>query len=330
MSDNESTPVATPAVAQSETPDLSTDNSIDGLLGEFGDLFGGAETAAVAAPTEAAPAPVAPVTPAAEATPEATEATPEQLSPFLAAASKRERETRAELEQATSGTEAAVAEARKELLAELVGNPQAFIAKHGIENAGDLALGFYVAELGEDAPPELRAQVGMSDLEQFKRATAKQFEEMRISSERQVIEARNKAVITQYEGFISDIPTSLPYLASEASEDATEVLSTMAQVADHIYQSKGQYPSATEVASLEVASLIERTLEATAARYQAVNRPQPTLPAAVPAALKTVPVKEKPITTLSTEHSGASASAATCGEDECFDDALDYLSTMFP
>jgi hypothetical protein len=313
----ENTPQAVPA---EEVP--SSDAAFDTLLTEFSGVFGD-EAKPPAPQAEEIKAEEAP----AEVQPEVVEPPPveekeAQLSPLLAERARREKEARAELEQVRSSQEQAMAEFKKEFVAKMISNPQAFIQEHPElqEVVGDLALHFYAADLGEDAPDDLKKQVGMSDFERYQRSVEKRFEDL----ERQAIQreqvARDKATLDQYSGFLSEVPAELPYLAAEASHDAEEVLSTMAQVADHIYAQKGQYPSATEVASM-----IERELSATAARYAAIGKPTPNVKTPQTDQVE----KPQPIKTLSTDHSGSSAKPSPVGEDELFEDALSYFEEMF-
>tara|TARA_R110002020_G_scaffold207256_3_gene412672 strand:+ start:12137 stop:13054 length:918 start_codon:yes stop_codon:yes gene_type:complete len=262
----------------------------------------------------------------AQAEPEvevAPEATPDEqkelLSPLLAEKSRREREARAEIDALKGSQEQAVADARADLVKELISDPQGFIAKHDIENAGDLAMHFYAADLGDDAPDDLKAQIGMSDLERYKQDQAKQFEDLRAEIAQREEHARNKAVIDQYDGFLSEVPADLPYLAVEAQHDQRETLKAMAQVADVMHQQNGVYPSAGEVAKL-----IDREIAQQAARYKAIGQTQPD----VKQTQVTEPV-ETPVT-LSTDNSGRSAKKSPAGYDEHFEAALDMFNEMFP
>jgi len=251
-----------------------------------------------------------------------TEATPKEelLSPLLAEKSRREREARAEIESLKGSQEQAVADARAELVKELTSDPQGFIAKHGIENVGDLAMHFYAADLGEDAPDDLKAQIGMSDLERYKQEQTKELASIRAEIAQREENARNAAVIDQYDGFLSDVPADLPYLAVEAQHDQREALKAMAQVADVMQRENGVYPSAGEVAKL-----INREIEQQAARYKAIGQAQPD----VKQTQVTEPVENQPVT-LSTDNSGRSAKKQPAGYDENFESALELFEEMFP
>lgn len=239
----------------------------------------------------------------------------EQLSPILAEKAKIEREMRAKLEASEQAQAVAVEEARKEVLAELMSNPSAFINKYGIENPGDLALHFYAADLGDEAPDDLKAQVGMSELEQYKRSVEQRFKALEEEKAQAAENARNKAILDQYNGFLASVPGDMPYFAAEVGANQQEALMTMAEVADHMAQN-GQYPSASEVAQL-----IERQLAETAQRYANINKPKVIEQKAVPAKKETV--------TLSNENSGSSGKALPTGEDEIFNDVLDYFNKNF-
>ena len=251
----------------------------------------------------------------------ATEATTaeqkELLSPLLAEKSRREREARAEIEALKGSREQAIADARAELVKELTSNPQEFIAKYGIENVGDLAMHFYAADLGEDAPDDLKAQIGISDFDRFKQEQAKELAAIRAEIAQREELARNQAVIDQYDGFLSDVPADLPYLAVEVQHDQREALKAMAQVADVMQRQNGVYPTAGEVAKL-----IDREIAQQAARYKAIGQPATD----VKQTQVTEPVENS--ITLSTDNTGRSAKKQPVGEDALFDDALEFFERM--
>lgn len=290
---------------------FSVDNIINELTAEF-EPQSSTEESPESEEAKAQPEPSTEVA----ATP--TEETKEALSPLLAEKSRREREARAEIEALKGSTEQAVADAQAAVLAELKTNPQAFIAKYGIENAGDLAMHFYAADLGEDAPDDLKAQIGMSDLDRYKQEQSQELQNLRAEISQREELARNKAVLDQYDGLLSEVPAELPYLAVEVAHDRQEALRTMAQVADHMFQQSGTYPSA-----VEVAKLIEREISATQARYKAIGETTPDVKQP-----QTAKVEKEPITTLSTDLSKSKSKKALVGEDEHFNDALDYFEKL--
>lgn len=244
------------------------------------------------------------------------------LSAKLAEKARREREERAAREDFEKTKAQAVEAAKEALLDELLNDPQGFLSKYekARERAGDLALNFYAADLGEDAPDELRQQVGMSERDRDLAAMREEIQTLRLEMQQREIHARNQATIDQYSGFLSDVPADLPYLAVEAQHDQHEALKTMAQVADHMFEQSGSYPSASEVAKA-----IDRELSRQAARYASIGKPQNV---ETPQTVKSV--KEEPkVTTLSTDISGKSPSRLPSGEDELLADALGYFEEHF-
>jgi hypothetical protein len=255
--------------------------------------------------------------PAQEAAPDKPE---EILSPLLAEKARREREARAEIEALKGSKEQAVKDAREALVKELLQDPQGFIAKYGIDNPGDLAMHFYAADLGDDAPDDLKQQIGMNDLDRYKSDVQKEFEALRNEMAQREQMARNQATLDQYSGFLSEVPAELPYLRVEAQHDQQEALKTMAQVADFMYERDGKYPPASAVAQA-----IEDQIATQAARYKAIGQPQN-----VEVQPQTVRPVETQAKTLSTDNSGKSAKKAPVGEDELFENALDMFENMFP
>jgi hypothetical protein len=245
------------------------------------------------------------------------------LSPLLAETSRREREARAEIEALKQSKEEAVEQAKLELLEELVTNPQGALQKYEKLKAaaGDLALNFYAAELGEDAPDDLKQQVGMSDVDRKLAALEARIEQERLLREQAAIQARNQAVLDQYNGFLNSVPENLPYLASEVAADPNAALSAMAEVADSMYQKRGSYPAASEVAQL-----IEDQISSIAARYAAIQKPSNVEKAPQTDQVET---KSQPSKTLSTDHSGSSAKPVPVGEDEIFEDAMAWMQENF-
>ena len=296
-----------------ETEETEVDD-FDALVDEFLQTEGKAEAAYAEEETEEKAEPVQAKTEPEEAAEEPKEA----LSPLLAEKARQERELRAKLEETKGSIEQQVKAAQKALVDELKANPQKFISDYGIENAGDLAAHFYAADLGDDAPPELKELLSGNEIDKKFAAMEARLAEAELQREHAAIEARNQATIDQYNGFLSSVPAeTLPYFAAEASHDQAETLAAMAEVADHMYQQNGKFPSA-----VEVAQLIEKQISSTAARYAAINKPN------VEQTQKAVPAKKKPSQTLSTEQQGSSANSSAEGEDELFEDALKMLEGM--
>jgi len=240
-----------------------------------------------------------------------------QLSPEIAERARIEREERAKVEAAKGAIDEAVTKAKSDLLQSLINDPQQFIEDNGIENVGDLAMHFYAADLGDEAPDDLKDKVGKSDLEQYKRATEERFTQMKADMELREIQAQNNLVLNQYRGFLSDIPTAdLPFLANEVKHDSEGTLAAMAKVADHMHEQSGKYPSATEVAQV-----IELEVSKQAARFKAVVGEQ-TQPVAV-SKPKEETITETP--TLSNNISGSTAKEVPMGEDALFDSTLQWM-----
>ena len=258
-----------------------------------------------------------------EATPEAVvedtptpEATPQVLaSTKLAERARAEREKRATEENSVKADEARIAEAveaaKKEVIAELMNSPETFVEKHGLE-AAELAMRFYAADLGEDAPDDLKQQIGMSATDRKIAAQAKAIEELRAEMNTREQAATGKAVLDQYTNFLASVPADLPYLAVEESNDA---LKAMAEVADIMYQNSGSFPSA-----LEVAQLLNAEIEQTAARYAAIKRPEAAVVPQVTAQVKTE------TNTISNDDLGHAAKKEAPEDD--FEAALAMLETL--
>lgn len=303
-----------------DNDDFQEDDNLDSILDDF---FPETAQTKEAAPTEEKETEAEPVQ--AEAEQEETAEEPEEkspLSPLLAEKARQERELRQKLSEKEQALEQQVKAARDQLVQELVNNPQKFIRDYGIDNAGDLAAHFYAADLGDDAPPELRELTAQSELEKYKASVEARFAELELQRERAAIEARNQATIEQYNGYLANVPESLPYFAAEAAHDSGEALRTMAEVADYMYEQNGKYPSAAEVAQL-----IEKQISDTAARYQAIQKPNVEQTTSTVEAVK----QEKPKSisqTLSTENEGGSHRTPT-GEDELFEDAMKWLEENY-
>lgn len=304
---------------ENTTTEVSTPTDvISEILSEF--------QAAEPAKTEAPPAtqeatktdqqlPDVPVT---EEAPKEREA---QLSPLLAEKARKEREYREKLANLESSQEQAIEDAKAAVVKEMMANPQAFVTKYGVD-AGDLAMQFYAAELGDDAPAELKQQLNISDSDRKLRELEQKFEQRFEQQHQAALQAQQQTVIDQYNGFLTDVPSELPYFAAEVEHSSTEALRAMADLADHLYVTSGKYPSAPEVARL-----IETQIADTVARYTAVNQTRNVeqKPVAV----------QKPIdtttntTTLSNELSGGSSRPSPSGEDELFDSTLDWMKENF-
>ena len=290
------------------------DESFEAIVDDF---FPEPEQEATPAQTEQAQdEPVQAQTEPEEAT-EEPEEPKETLSPLLAEKAREERELRAQIAAVKGSTEQQVQQARDTLLAELKTNPQKFINDYGIDNAGDLAAHFYAADLGDDAPPELKQLTQKSDFERYQANVEARFAEMKLEQERAARQAEIDATAVQYSGFISAVPEALPYFAAEAKHSQEEAFNAMAEVADHMYSQNGTYPSAAEVAQL-----IETQISQTAARYSAINQPS------VEDTPKTVEVAKKLSQTLSTSQTDTSKASDPQGEDALFEDALKMLEDM--
>lgn len=273
----------------------------------------------------------APVGVQSEESQESAEAEPQEeskkelLSPLLAAKAKTERELRAKLETAHK-------EAEKELLTEFLSDPEGFATKHQFtkEQLEGVTLRLYASLLGDEAPEDLRAAIGQSK-EDIERANLrKEMEALRAEMVQRETIAQQRAVLEQYQGFTSDIPEQFTYLRAEAESDPSDVVRTFATVADAIYEKTQKYPSASEVAKL-----IEDQLSAQAERFysikQAQNQKAPVKSVAQkPTESVAQPPVKQPTKTLSNQHSGSSASRMPEGEDELFDDAIEWIKQMDP
>jgi len=282
-------------------------------------------------PPEAEAAPE-PAEAQAEAQPEprdetgTTDPEPEQraeaLSPQLAEISRREREARAKIEAAEQSKQAAVEQAQKAFLQELMNNPQEFIAKHGIETPGDIAMHFYAAELGDEAPDDLKQLLGQSKVDRLERTMEQRIAamEQKFAEERERVQLQ--ATIDQYKGFLADVPSDYKYLGIEAQHDSTEVLRSMADVADFIRDTQGRVPTASEVARV-----LEDQIQQTVARYNQAQEPAAEVkPAPQKTTKSTAPNVAKESPTLSNELSGSSAKPLPVGEDELLEDAIAYFT----
>lgn len=316
---------------QGDTPDQQVDqatetvtDSFEAILNDFGNSLG--TQTAQQAPEQAqvaskeAPEPV-------QATPDSKkeEATPAEsaLSPLLAARAKSDRELRAKLATQTTDSENAVANAEAALIQKLIDDPQGFIAAHGeklADHVGALALNFYRADLGDDAPDDLKAQVGENRQSRFEADINKRFAQLEYEKQEATVIAELTVIKQQYEGFMASVPKELPYFAAEVANDPTEAYIAMATVADEMRKQTGQYPTASEVTNV-----IETQLTELAARYAAVKTtttPNVETP-------QTETVENEETITLSTDQSGGSAKPALIGEEAHFNDVLKDFENMF-
>ncbi len=255
--------------------------------------------------------------PAAEE-PEPAEQPAELLSPVLAERSKQERARRefeASFEQKLAD---ARAEAQAEVIKALKANPSSFIEQHKIDNADDLALHFYAAALGDEAPEELKQQLGKTEADRRVATLEAKLEafEAKMISQREI--ERSQAVLDQYSAVIADVPSDLKYFGVEASANSEEMLTAMAKVADQLHQETGAYPGA-----LEVAKILDSAIADQAAKYAALTEAKPSEPDST----STVqPVKETE--TLTNELSGRAAEREQTSEDDNFEAALKMLESM--
>ncbi len=190
-----------------------------------------------------------------------------QISPQLAAMARRERQLRQEQEAYKTSREQDLADAKAEVLKELLSNPQGFIQKHKIEKPADLAMQFYAAELGDDAPDELKKFTAKSE---YTRQVAEVqsridvFERKQIEKEKQLAA---QAYISEMSGFMQgDLSTEFPYLAAEITADREEALNIMIQAADQLLQGANSVPSVRQVAQV-----LETEYTKLAAKYGSVQ-----------------------------------------------------------
>lgn len=277
-----------------------------------------------AAPSEVEP----PRNPAPESKapePEPEHKLPDSIAERLAAAAEadarkyeREKQHKQEVEEARKEAAAAVVQ-------ELLQDPVAFLTKHDIKNAGDLAMYFYAHELGDDAPPELLEKVGKSKSSAETRALKAELEAIKQQLQQQQQVAAAQQVLDGYKSFLVSVPEEVPYFAREVQADPQAAIQAMAQIGDRYAATYGEFPTPSQVAQI-----INAELERTIAKHLPSIKSES--PAQVSESQKPKPKQTQ--TTLSDElterGTGRPASDEFMSEEDRVQSVIAELDELFP
>ena len=320
---------AAPANVDPNSPDFT-----DTLAAEFSGLFDQrpakveskevapeAEETAPAGGAEAAAEAEQPEQPAAATSTTSDEATEEKplLSPQLAAAAAREREVRAKIKALEESREDDIKAAVEQAVSAVIQEIQAGnFEKHNLD-PGDLALRAYAAELGDEAPAELKQQLGLSEADKKYAELQAQIEQLKQEQASAADRMRAQTALEQYEGFVSAVPSELKFFAAEAAHDSNDALRSMAKLADHVYATEGRLLSAHECAKV-----LDDQIRATVERYGLLEKPveQAAKPTASNVAAETN--KQETTPTLSNSLQSGKANPSPMSEDELYEDALRF------
>lgn len=239
-----------------------------------------APTAPEAAPAEAESA--APPEPAAEE-PKAEEQPKEQplSAKRLAALARKEAELAAARESIDKQVSDAVEKAKSELRESFLRNPLKFVRDTNVprERLGQVALLLQAEELGEDAPPEVRTQLQLLQMQAELEALKQPKEPKEQGENEPTPEFRAQVAVTDREiqSVVKDVPSELPFLAEEAAEDPEGTYQALCAIAAPMIKA-GQWPSAREIARAlndQLRSDYERLARA-AQRSQSASSTQPS------------------------------------------------------
>lgn len=300
-------------------------DSIENIMSDFTGLFAGQGEASQTAQAPEEEAQPVQATPEQEAPTQESEEK-QALSPLLARYAEQERRAREELAQLEKSAESRVEQTKKQTIQELLEDPLEFAEKNQVspEQAYNLALRWYAHSLGEDAPDELKQEIGMTDAQMQQKKMRQEWEQYKQQMQLEKQQAQLQLIADQYQGFLAEVPSSeFPYVAAESQHSQEEMYAAMAQVADSIAQERGRYPSA-----MEVAKLIENSLSETAARLSGINQQKQSVQNN-PKVVETP--QSNQTTTLSTQHSAEAGSTKKLptGEDELFDEGLKWLEQNY-
>lgn len=245
---------------------------------------------AQAAAAAAAPAPE---TPAAE-TPKAEE--PTLRARQLAALARIEEEARAakahyeeltrKLEQKPQEPAVKPPASLDEFRELLELDPDAAFASIGVSDKNSVAVRLMYAALGEDAPPEVKAEIEkkrmQAELAALKRKVDKQDKGSQDALHQAAYAARVEATDRELSSFAQAVPSEFKFLAAEASQNAAEVYQGLCTIAASQIQA-GKFLSAREAAQV-----LETQLAADYARLSRAVNPAPP-PTSQPAPAQSPP-----------------------------------------
>src|SRR5690606_904208 len=240
-----------------------------------------------AAPAEAAPpAEEAPVQEEvkAEDPPPAEEPTPEQSlsAKRLAALARKEAQLAAKEAELEKRVQEAAARERETLAKKFVQNPIKFVRDAGIprERLGHVATLLMGEELGEEASPEVQAQLRQLEYEARLAALEESREKPKEEGEKELTpEFRAQVIVTDREikSIVKDTPSDMPFLAEEAQADPEGTLEALYMIAAPLIRS-GTWPSARDVARAlndQLRSDYERLARAAQRAKQSASSTQP-------------------------------------------------------
>lgn len=203
----------------------------------------------------------------------------EAASPQLAAIARREKKQReahevrmtelkakeAELTAAQERIEAFEA-AKKRAMHDPVG----FYKTLGVEKGyADIARELYAAELGDDAPKELKERSVTRRLEQQIDELRREREEEKRARTEEQRQSRERAAMSQYQGQLLDyskaIPETLPHLRVLAKDDPQSVADTLFRLAVQV--AKDASPGDTPPTAAKLAEMYEASLRKEFARF---------------------------------------------------------------
>lgn len=201
---------------------------------------------------------------------------------LLADREEKLRQAKKQFEAEQEQTRQQVQDQIKQEFARMLANdPAGFLEQMGLtDRAGDLAMHLYAVELGDDAPPELLEKTAKSGELRELRETKARLEQLEQAQQQMLAQFEARQILGEYQAYVENVsPDEYPYLSKE---DPSELIQRLADFGDAIYEQRGRYPSAAEVAKIaeaQVAKVVNKYLPQSTAETkpleQAANKTQP-------------------------------------------------------